>query len=416
MTPELSRTSRPGYRLLLVDDDPMILRALRRDLQSEEHRWHIDYMNGGAEALNRLTKESYDVLVTDMVMPGIDGAELLHKARLLCPAMGRIVLSGHSDFDHAVASVPFAHQRLLKPWNRDELVAVIERTCALRDFASDELVRRTIGRVGALPSSTRVYLSLALELDKPSATFASIAAIVEQDMAMSAKLLQLANSAFVGSRRDIVSVSDAVRMVGLKELRHYLLSPFLDVFDVFAVANESHEQLFLELGKHGLFVAHLARALAPSAGVAASAFVAGLMHDLGKVVLLSHHPEAIDEIAHQAQGSSALQLELERARFGANHADIGGHLIGLWGLPVDVVEAVKNHHETLQPRSQLERTLSLANWLAHEHVERTARGLTDPNVVATEADQEWLNSLPPLAGLLRITEMTSEDLRRGERS
>lgn len=362
-------------RVLFVDDEPAILRALKRDTSRQTH-WEMTFCSNGEDALDQICKHPFDVIVTDMVMPGIDGAELLHKAKALCPSVGRIVLSGHGDFEHAVKSVPFAHRRLLKPWDRSELIDVVESVCRLRETASDELVKQTIGRLGALPSSARVYLALSMELDRPSASFASVASIIEQDMAMSAKLLQLANSAFLGLRRDVVSVPEAVRMVGLAEIRHYLLRPFLDVFDVFAVRNEPDAHEFSLLNSHAMLTARLCRVLAELDGAISGAFVAGLLHDLGSVLMLTHMPKQkrLQVAALTQVGVS--QIEAERSVLNTTHAEMAGHLLGVWGVPHDVVEAVRRHHETGKPQSVIEETLRLADaWV--ERYSRTPWLLSD---------------------------------------
>lgn len=391
-------------QILFVDDDALVLRGIGREMRAYSDRWQVTTALGGERAMEILRERSFDILVTDMLMPVVDGATLLHHVREHYPSMVRIVLSGHAELEHAVRSVPFAHQRLLKPWRGDELVKTLERATNLRLLVGDDLIRRCISQVGSLPSSQGAYARLAAALDAPTASFASVAAVAGADMAMSAKLLQLANSAFVGAGRVVTRMEDAVRTVGLTTIRQYLLSPFLNVFEMFSPAGSDANARFAHLGSHALLTANLCAALARKDEWRSQAFITGILHDIGSLVLLSRMPEVARELAAESRAKECSVESLEMRRFGVTHAEIGGYLLGLWGLPADICSAVSQHHENGQgfEPGELSLTLRVANWLAREHEARSAKGVTDPSVLVLDHDEALLAAFGVTTDLPRL--------------
>jgi HD-like signal output (HDOD) protein/CheY-like chemotaxis protein len=396
--------------ILFVDDDPWILRAIEREMRAYSDRWTISTAIGGERAMQLLSERPFDILVTDMSMPVIDGAALLHHVREHYPSMVRIVLSGHAELEHAVRSVPFAHQRLLKPWRGDELAKTLDRASRLRELVGDDLIRRCISQVGSLPSSTATYARLSAALDAPNASFASVAAVAESDMAMSAKLLQLANSAFVGANRTVTRMTDAVRTVGLSTIRQYLLSPYLNVFEMFTPGAGEAGQRFTHLGAHAVLTANLTAGLAKTEELRGPAFVTGILHDIGSLVLLTRMPEVARELAEESRAKDCGVEALELRRFGVTHAEIGGYLLGLWGLPADICGAVSRHHESgagSEP-GELALTLRVANWLAREHEARRAAKIIDPGVLVLEHDETLLETFGVARDIPRLLALADE--------
>ena len=197
-------------RILFVDDESMILDGIRRMLYAERKRWDMEFALGGEAALQACERSSFDVVITDMRMPGMDGATLLAHIRDRYPATARMILSGHSEAEAATRAVPVAHRFLAKPCNASDLQAAIERVCTLQALLSGNEMRRLIGSIGELPALSRTYTSLAQAVSDPSTPITRIAEIVGQDMAMSAKVLQLVNSAFFGLPQKVTSLHSAV--------------------------------------------------------------------------------------------------------------------------------------------------------------------------------------------------------------
>ena len=197
-------------RLLFVDDEPNILNGLRHRLRRQRARWELVFVDGPLRALEYLERESVDVIVTDMRMPEMDGAELLERVRKGFPHVTRVILSGHAEKSAALKAVAVAHQYLSKPCGAGELERVIERITALQSATDQTEVRRVVGAVGNLPSPPRVYVELAEAMEQDKASIPQVAQILRKDMALCAKLLHMVNSAFFRLPREVSRVEDAL--------------------------------------------------------------------------------------------------------------------------------------------------------------------------------------------------------------
>lgn len=334
----------PSKRIMFVDDDEFLLDGLRDGLRAYRRTWAMRFMSSGEAALASIETEPPDVLISDLRMPGMDGATLLELARDRCPGAIRIVLSGHADIKVVARAAGAAHRLIAKPCETGELAGVIERSCALQDLgARVELDRRPIG-ASALPSVPRLYAQLTELLSSGSAGAADIARIVETDIAMAAKVLQLANSAYFGRRSPVSKVSNAVAYLGMETLRALVLHA--ETVNEFRVEPPIPGFELETLQRHCTRVARVAAALAAQTGAGAgeTALTAGLLHDIGLLVLAAHDGAGLAElIAASREQMRALHI-VERERQSVTHADIGAHLLALWGLPHPVTEAVAGHH------------------------------------------------------------------------
>jgi len=139
--------------VLFVDDEPRILDGLRRMLHGQRRVWDMGFATSGDEALRAMATQPFDVVVSDMRMPAMDGAVLLGEVQRLYPRTVRIVLSGHADLEASMRSVRVSHQYLTKPCDADFLKEVVERACGLESVLGDRVLRETLGEVG--PGRTR---------------------------------------------------------------------------------------------------------------------------------------------------------------------------------------------------------------------------------------------------------------------
>lgn len=330
-------------RVLFVDDDALILEGLRDALRPHRHRWHMRFVTSGADALAALAEGPYDVIVSDLRMPGMDGATLLEIVRRDHCDTVRIVLSGDADMVMMARAAGAAHRMIAKPCATDALVAVVERSCALREVAGRmEAARRATG-AGSLPSVPRRYLELTEILASGTAGSADVAAVVEADIAMSAKVLQLANSAYFGRRAPVSRIAEAVAYIGLDALRALVLQT--DAFRQLSISRPIPGFDIELLQLHCTRVGKLAAALSADRAAAGDALTAGLLHDVGLLIFASHDADGLAETLGAARQSGCAVHEAERERVGVTHAEIGAHLLALWGLPPTVTEAVAGHHD-----------------------------------------------------------------------
>ncbi len=343
-------------RILFVDDEPMILEGLRGLLRRYRREWDVVFAGGGEQALTECAQGPFDVVVSDMRMPGMDGATLLKEVQRLYPHTVRIVLSGHMEEEAALRAVPIAHQFLTKPCDADTLRSVIQSACGLQTILENEAIRGLVGGIAELPATPRIFAELSRALADVDRPLADVATILQQDVAMCAKVLQLVNSSFLGLGRRVTSVRDAVVYLGARTLKQLVLS--VEAFRVFpnlpALCGLSVEMI----QGHSLFVAQIAHRFAGSRSMADDAMAAGMLHDLGLLVLTAKAPKHLEQAVALAKQNKIPLFVAETELFKLTHAEIGAYLLGLWGLPAVLVNAVASHHA---PRGAPQGDLSLAD-------------------------------------------------------
>jgi HD-like signal output (HDOD) protein len=344
-------------RILFVDDEPRILEGLRRMLHGQRAQWDMVFVASGEAALAALGSAPFDVIVSDMRMPGIDGATLLTRVQEKFPNVVRMVLSGHTELEAALRAVPVAHHFLTKPCDAATLRGAVERACDLQALLGTESIQRIVGETKSLPTLPRVYAALTRTLADPDVSLRAVARLIEQDMAMCAKTLQIVNSGFFGLPRRITNIETAIGFLGTNMLKNLVLT--VEVFQPFENAPDLGGFSFDRLQGHALAAARIAGRLLPDKREAEDAFMAAMLHDVGWLILATRRP---DEFARlQASlgvvGRSIDALEAET--FGAvTHAEIGAYLLGIWSLPYPIVEAVANHHAPWRVRQDRLDTLA----------------------------------------------------------
>lgn len=331
-------------RILFVDDETRLLEALKRTLRPLHDECDLRFVTSGLEALQMLDREPFDMLITDIRMPGMDGSELLAAVREQHPEVTRIILSGTTDLDLTVQTAVTAHQYLSKPCDSETLRATIRRALAQRHLVAAPL-QRALSQITALPSVPVLYFQLMQEIGSPDASIERLAQIVAQDPAMSAKMMQLVNSAFFGYRRHIETPAEAAVYLGPETMSKLALSA--SVFSEFTPSSLPNFDIDT-FWRHSLSTSALAGRIAAAEsatpGVVAEARVAGLLHDIGKLVFALSWPQEYGKVLARLQGELIGEVEAERQAFGADHAEAGGHLLWLWGLPDSIVGAVACHH------------------------------------------------------------------------
>jgi HD-like signal output (HDOD) protein/ActR/RegA family two-component response regulator len=354
-------------RVLFVDDEPRILEGLRRMLRVQRREWEMAFAPGGEAALALLEASPFDVIVSDMRMPEMDGAALLTQVRDRFPQVVRIVLSGHTELSSALRVVPVAHQFLAKPCDAGTLRVAVERACHLKGLLSDDSIRRTVGALRDLPSLPRTYDALTQALSDPNTSLQNLARIVGQDVGVSAKILQLVNSAFFGIAHPVTNLEHAVVCLGINTIRSLVLS--LEIFRAFESEATLPEFCMEGLHAHARLTAHIAPRLPVPKHLAEITMAAGMLHDVGKLVLAWKLPERFRKLLTQAAEERCPLYKVEEREYGFSHAEIGGYLLGLWGLPYILVEAVALHHgPTRVPHAYFDAVSAtyVANILAHE--------------------------------------------------
>ncbi len=332
-------------RVLFVDDESHVLQGLARMLRPMRNKWDMAFASGGDQALDMLAREHFHVIVTDMRMPGMDGSRLLQEVMELYPHMVRIVLSGYSDQVTILRSVEAAHQYLTKPCNAELLVGTVEKALNLKNLLSTPEVQALVAGLGGLPSLPSLYREIMAELQEPEPSPQKVGDIVARDVAMAAKILKLVNSAFFGLFKEVRHPVEAVRYLGIETIKGLVLS--LHLFE--ELKPPDLEGFSVErLWEHSFQVARAAKRIAwretHDPAVSDGAFTSGLLHDAGRLVLATSMPERYGRVLGNARQGGKLLWEAELGSLGTSHAEVGAYLLGIWGLPQDIVEAAALHH------------------------------------------------------------------------
>jgi DNA-binding NarL/FixJ family response regulator len=275
-----------AVRILFVDDDPHVLDGYRKVVRKHRERWDIVFALGGPAARDEVQRAVFDVVMTDMRMPELDGAALLALVRERDPSTIRMILSGYSEHRGVLRAPPIAHHSLDKPCDSKEVIAVLERGCALRRIFVREPLRALVDRFAKLP--TRLVE-------------AAIGRVIEQDSTLSDGILRFASSACFAFDQPVTSIPDAISRIGL------------DVVAAFAFATGA----------------------SPS-----EAFMTRLVRDIGKIAIAVAMPEQDAAILRRIDERAMTRSAIEREILGTTHAEVGAYLLAQWGLPLSTIEAV----------------------------------------------------------------------------
>ncbi len=331
--------------LLFVDDEPMVLKGLQRSLRSMRHDWEMTFVNSGAEALAVMRAQAVDVVVSDMRMPEMDGAQLLECVKQDYPQVVRIILSGQLDREMILKSVRLAHQHLSKPCDAALLKDALAKTFALNDILAHAGLKKIMAGIDALPSMPTICMEVMEEVQSADASIQKVADIIARDLGMAAKILQMVNSAFFGLCRRVGDIRDAVKLLGLDAIKALVLS-----VNVFAAFEKEKLGLldFEGLWQHSLatggFASHIMRAAGQPRDEVDAAFLTGMLHDIGKLILAVNFGSEYQKVIQAPGSETRAEWEREQAAFGASHAEIGAYLMGLWGLETALLAAIAFHH------------------------------------------------------------------------
>ncbi len=326
--------------VIFVDDEQNILEGLRRMLRSLRNEYNMHFVTGGAEALELMADQCFDVVVSDMRMPGMDGAELLEIVKERYPHTIRIMLTGQADEESILRTVGVVHQFLAKPCDPERLKTILIQVGALQDMFTDGGLKDLISKLGKLPSLPSTYSRLQKAIATPDAGINEIAAIIAQDIAMTAKVLQLVNSSFFGIYSRVDSPDRAVTLLGLDTIKVLILN--LELFSKIKISDEVFQ--IDRLWDHSLMVGRVSRAIAATQtdekDLISNTFLAGTLHDLGKLILLSSMPDQYRQVIDLAQERNIIVPEAEQVIFGATQSAVGSYLVGLWGFAPPIIQAI----------------------------------------------------------------------------
>lgn len=357
--------------IVFVDDEENLLSGLRRLLRNKRDVWDMRFAPGGEQALAMLAERSADVIVSDMKMPRMDGAQLLGEVRRQHPGTARMILSGHADRMSIISAVGPTQQFLSKPCDTEVLIEAIEQVLAISDLVTDESLRALLGGVDSLPKPPQIYEEMLGIASDPDCRLEDVVRVIESDLATSTEVLHLVNSAFFGLGSTIDSVAHAVTLLGLETIQGLALAGAIFRAEVPPPDDVDSTQLCLR----GLNVATRCRRYATAEGwppVAVNdAFFSGLLCEIGLPVLAAAHPDPWTGLARRVlaarEAPDPWTLDEEQSSvFACSMTRATAYLLGLWGFPEGVVNAIADQPARLgapeaTPAAQV---LTVARWRA----------------------------------------------------
>jgi len=376
--------------ILLVALSPEDTGAIRDGLRDTTDKWRLEFVSNVRQALTALEGTAFDAAVVDLQAPGIDAPGLFKSMMEASPTTLRLGIIAPPE-RQAVQQVRAAvHQLLTKPCDGKVLKAVLARAFASQDFLSDDSFKQLAGGIRSLPVLPSIYTELMQELKSEDPSLERAGQIVAKDMGLSTKILTLVNSAFFGLGQPVTHPSEAAMFLGTETLRALVLS--LQVFSQFSQVRLK-EFAVDNLWKHSWTMGVLAKRLCEfeeaDRATTDEAFISGLLHDVGKLVLASNHPAQLEENIKQARQKKLSLWEQEYQVYNASHAELGGYLLSSWGLSTGVVEAVAFHHRPALARRQNFSALTAV------HVANTLgkKGLSECGLNPQPVSLDYLRSL-----------------------
>lgn len=333
-------------RIIFVDDDENILEGLRRMLRSIRKDWDMTFINNAEEALEIMDKgPAFDIVVSDINMPVMDGIEFLTLVRERYPQTVRFGLSGQADSSVHLQAANIVHQFISKPCEPQRLHNLIVRTFTLHDHLNDEHLRKTLLHIGSLPSLPVLYQEIMNEIQSPDPSIAKVAELINKDVGISAKVLQLVNSAYSGVRLGISDVTQAASLLGLENLKSIVL--MIGTFSTLASEKLPPGFSLDLLWNHSLsvgeFALKIARSETDDKRTRDDSFTSGLLHEIGLLILIAKMPDEFDKVRALVRERKMPLVNAEKEIIGTSHTEVGGYLLDLWGLPDPIVEAITFH-------------------------------------------------------------------------
>jgi HD-like signal output (HDOD) protein len=344
-------------RILFVEDNEVLLELYGMMLNSQK-QWQTSVAPDGETALKLLEQGPFDVVASDMQMPGMSGIQLLAKVRDLYPQTSRIIISGVTDQAEAADSLHCTHLFIPKPFDIGTLRTTLDRITSLDAFLKNDKLRGLASRMRTLPSFPTLYLEIIREIESPHSSIENISKIVAKDPGITAKILQVANSAAIGLPEKVHDPFEAVQQLGMTTVRSVVLGA--QVYASYApgrLPGFSAESLWAHLMKCGDLSRTIMRRERAEFPEAEDAFTAGMLHDMGKLMLADSLPQEFARALALAAQEKIPLHDAELEVLGATHTGLAAYLFGLWGLPARIVEAVAFHHTP--EKSDLKRFTAL---------------------------------------------------------
>jgi len=380
-----------NIHILFVDDDENILRGLKRGMRRHRKEWDMSFASNGEDALALFKDKPVDIIVSDMRMPKMDGAELLERVRQLSPDTARVILSGYAKDEVVLKVVGPAHQYLAKPCDFEVIEDTIRRILRLRKCMGENDVRTILTARTSIPALPKIYQDLLQALESDVSTNKTIAAILEKDIALKALVLKVCNSAFFGLPQTVANLEAAVSLIGFNTLKSLaLLEGFFHSLQEYFPETVIMERLSANSVDIALMARHIAKKSGLEEQICDQVSSAGSLSHIGSLLIAAVWPEVFAKAAQACEQAQHHTIDrFEREFMGVDHGLVGGYLLGLWGFPLRLCEAVAYHHRPEMLGDRKHPVLACVH-MAQHFTREIARGNTDMECMGEGLDMAFL--------------------------
>lgn len=326
-------------RVLFVDDEQELLDGLRNALFRERKRWAMRFACGAQAGLDALEEHGADIVVSDMRMPQMDGAQFLTIVKDRYPEAIRFVLTGQADEAMTLRALPVAHHWLHKPCGRDSLVAEIERGLSALESIEDPAMRTLCARLDDLPMSSQAIQRLQVALAHPETSTAEIAELVSSEPGLAVRVLQFVNSAAFGVSSPVADMELAVKFLGVEMLSRMAVTEALFRFD--DKLPPRARALHGRLTERSQVAAAVAAEIAEDFGADSSAVLGALLAEVGRIAMLREGDGPFLQAYERVMGQCAGLEATEETEFGVEQEALGAAVLSRWGLPLKVTEPIR---------------------------------------------------------------------------
>lgn len=348
--------------ILFVDDEKAILKSIKREFIDTNFKIYL--AENGKEALKILYESSeIDMIISDLMMPDMNGYELLKKVRYLYPDIIRIVLSGHADkyLMFKCVNENIAKAYLYKPWENEELINTVSEVFENYDKLNRKNLKEIISYENKLPTIPELFLQINKLIQDDNSSIDEIVKLINKDQTMAYEVLKTINSSFYGIKTG--SIKTAILNLGLENLKAIIAT--VTLFDLGSASSYYKKLLWEHSNLTNVITVELYEKI-NNKKIPEQYSTAGLLHDIGKVIFLKLFDNKYEKLLQMREEDSSVEISVyEKKVFDFTHEELGSLLLSWWQLPTAIVETALKHSDPLEANKIYKNIACIVNVADH---------------------------------------------------
>jgi HD-like signal output (HDOD) protein len=308
--------------------------------------WEIETAKNGQQAQASLEKSPADLVVCEMSLPDMTGPDFMKTIAERYPGTIRFIMSDKLQKEVIPDSLGHVHQFIPRPCDPNGFKTRFDHASNLRQLLSNKELCEKIATIDSLPGPPEIYEKITAELKSETCSIRNLSDLISRDINITLRLIKTVNSAFYGVKQHIENVSQAISLLGLDTVQNIVFAT--GVFSQFedpGISGYSLEDIHSRSMIVGARAELIAELLGMSKSLSADARLSGMLHDIGKLIVLSNFLDEFTESRKYSEKENIPLYEAEREILGVSDAEIGAYLLSLWGMPNSIVEPVAFHCE-----------------------------------------------------------------------